>query len=571
MLAGALAALDSAARAHPSDTGRLRTAFRSARTAYKRTEWWLAATDSATTAALDGPLGEEGDEADDAEDSAEAVARGVPIVQPVGLQAVEAQLYPSINPSAVGAAVHADLAPARSAIERVRAMSSAVEWTDAAVFDAMRRELGRVNALGLAGVDATRSGDGVRESGAAVDGVCAVLTVYAPALDARSHGTGTALERRCRTVAAGLSAAPDFDTFDRLAFLTAQANPLAHDIAAARSTLGVSVSRARGAWRAASATLFDPSAFDPWAFAPADAPPATAHEVTLGRALFADPTLGGASGRACTSCHVPARAFSDGRPTAIGAMRHTPTLLNVALQAGAFVDLRAATLEDQVADVIANPREMAGQSLDDIAAQLRRRPGIRAQFAGAFGDSMVTPARVRWALAAYERTLVHLDSRFDRAVRGDSPALSPSERRGFTVYMGKARCGTCHFVPLFNGMRPPDFARTEVEVLGVPRTADTVGAAVDRDLGRYVVTHRAQDLHAFRVPTLRNVALTAPYMHNGVYRTLDAVVDFYDRGGGEGIGARLSNQTLPVRPLRLTTNERHDLVAFLRTLTDTTS
>jgi cytochrome c peroxidase len=126
-------------------------------------------------------------------------------------------------------------------------------------------------------------------------------------------------------------------------------------------------------------------------------------------------------------------------------------------------------------------------------------------------------------------------------------------------------------LPLFNGMAAPAFDRSEVEILGVPRTADTVHAVADADPGRYAITHDGRDLHAFRTPSLRNVAVTAPYMHNGVYRTLDQVIDFYNRGGGEGIGARLSNQTLPVRRLDLSAAERRALIAFLGTLTDTSA
>jgi cytochrome c peroxidase len=135
--------------------------------------------------------------------------------------------------------------------------------------------------------------------------------------------------------------------------------------------------------------------------------------------------------------------------------------------------------------------------------------------------------------------------------------------------MAKGQCGFCHMLPLFNGMAPPNFDRSEVEVLGVPRTADTVHASPDIDPGRYAISHDGRDLHAFRVPSLRNVAVTAPYMHNGVYRTLDQVIDFYNRGGGEGIGARLANQTLSVRRLDLSAADRRALIAFLGALTDT--
>jgi cytochrome c peroxidase len=179
---------------------------------------------------------------------------------------------------------------------------------------------------------------------------------------------------------------------------------------------------------------------------------------------------------------------------------------------------------------------------------------------------MVTGLSVRVALAAYVRSLTALDSRFDRAARGDTAALSAAERAGFTVFMGKGRCGTCHFAPLFNGTVPPEFATSEPEIIGVPVRGRTV---VDADVGRAGVDQMEQHRFAFRVPTLRNVARTAPYMHNGAFATLEQVVDFYDRGGGAGLRKPLPALTLSAQPLHLTRGERSELVAFLRALTDT--
>lgn len=132
-----------------------------------------------------------------------------------------------------------------------------------------------------------------------------------------------------------------------------------------------------------------------------------------------------------------------------------------------------------------------------------------------------------------------------------------------------AGCGTCHFAPLFNGTVPPAYTQTESEVIGVPSRAVTRNAGIDPDLGRFVITRRPTQRHAFKTPTLRNVELTAPYMHNGVYRTLEEVLDFYNRGGGAGIGSEVPNQTLPFDKLDLTTTEQRAIIAFLRTLTDT--
>jgi cytochrome c peroxidase len=161
-----------------------------------------------------------------------------------------------------------------------------------------------------------------------------------------------------------------------------------------------------------------------------------------------------------------------------------------------------------------------------------------------------------------------MDSRFDRAVRGDTAAISPSERRGFDVFMGKARCGTCHFAPVFGGSMPPKYLESEPEVIGVPATATAKRPMVDDDPGVFAIDRAPLHRHAFKTPTLRNIAQTAPYMHNGIFRSLEQVVDFYDRGGGNGLGMKLPNQTLPSDKLHLTHEEKRDLVAFLKALSD---
>nr|MCU0650243.1 hypothetical protein [Gemmatimonadaceae bacterium] len=224
-----------------------------------------------------------------------------------------------------------------------------------------------------------------------------------------------------------------------------------------------------------------------------------------------------------------------------------------------------------------NPAEMHG-SLDAAVQRLDASPRVRERLRSAFrdapaarGDSAITAQRIRDAIAAWERSLVRLDSRFDRHVRGDTSALTPLERRGFNAFMGTGKCGTCHFAPLFGGTVPPGYQKGEFEVLGTPATARWQGARVDADPGRAGVTRVPLHQSAFKTPALRNVAVTAPYMHNGVYRTLDEVLEFYVRGGGAGIGAVLPHQTLPPDRVQLTRADRDAIIAFLGALTDTSA
>jgi cytochrome c peroxidase len=146
--------------------------------------------------------------------------------------------------------------------------------------------------------------------------------------------------------------------------------------------------------------------------------------------------------------------------------------------------------------------------------------------------------------------------------------MTDAERRGMTVFLGRAKCGTCHLMPLFSGLTPPFYRMTESEIIGVPATADLDHPKLDPDVGRANVEDNPLNRFAFKVTSLRNVAVTAPYMHNGVSRTLDEVVEFYDRGGGVDIGLTLPYQSLPTTPLELTAAEKKDLVAFLGALTE---
>jgi cytochrome c peroxidase len=153
-------------------------------------------------------------------------------------------------------------------------------------------------------------------------------------------------------------------------------------------------------------------------------------------------------------------------------------------------------------------------------------------------------------------------------MQGDTSALQKQQQQGFNLFAGKAKCATCHFIPLFNGNIPPWLTKSESEVIGVPEKPVWVNAKIDPDSGRFVINKLEPLLYAFKTPTVRNVANTGPYMHNGVYKTLDEVVEFYHRGGGVGIGISLPNQSLPFDSLILSSAEKQALVAFMQSLTD---
>ncbi|HTS86911.1 MAG TPA: cytochrome c peroxidase [Gemmatimonadales bacterium] len=535
-----------------------RVAFRAARARYKRVESLLAVYGPGVASLLNGPL------ADETEDRPAG-----PLGAPAGFQVVEASLFP--DGTRVGRdSLARTVRSMENAVGRFRRLTIHLDIPQAAVLDAARLEVARITSLGLAGFDAPLSGDGLVESAAALEGLRDLVRAEP------RRAFWVRIDEALAAASGELATHPDFDSLDRLAFITRFANPAAWAIEAARAKLPDTLPLRR-LWRRTAATIFDSAAFDAGAYAPDYALPPTTALLALGSRLFVEPRLSGPGTRACTFCHDPARAFTDGHARSAlliaGGVtpRNTPTLVNAALQPALFDDSRVGSLEAQAAAVLANPAEMGGS--DELAARrLREDPSYREAFAALWRgrpDSGLTGRAVRVAIAAYVRSLVALNSRFDRAARGDTALLTASERRGFTLFMGKGHCGTCHFVPLFNGTMPPDFVTSEPEIIGVPTRPAHQGARLDPDPGRGGVDHEPAHQFAFRVPTLRNVALTAPYMHNGVFQTLEAVVDFYNRGGGSGVGARVPDQTLPGHPLHLTPEERADLIAFLGSLTDT--
>ncbi|MFQ5444047.1 MAG: cytochrome c peroxidase, partial [Nitrospinales bacterium] len=298
----------------------------------------------------------------------------------------------------------------------------------------------------------------------------------------------------------------------------------------------------------------------------------TQEKIELGRLLFFDPVLSDDNEISCAHCHHPDLGLSDNRGRAMGnsadgvgpertggvlLRRGAPTLWNAAYNQRQFWDGRARDLEDQAGNPITDPNEMA-QDTTQLVDELRGIPEYSRMFEKAFGarkGPAVTFQNVVYALAAFERTLLSTRSKFDRYANGEVSALSPIERRGLNVFRSlKTRCFECHNVPTFAN---PDF-----KVIGVPDLLDS-----EPDLGRGEIAGERYN-RAFKVPTLRNVALTAPYMHNGIFETLDEVIDFYAGGGGPGKALNVSNLDDKIRKFSLTAEEKSSLIAFLHALTD---
>jgi len=287
---------------------------------------------------------------------------------------------------------------------------------------------------------------------------------------------------------------------------------------------------------------------------------------SLGRLLFFDRRLSRGNVRSCASCHTPEKGFADGlvRPKSLESsieLRHTPTLLYTSLHAAQLWDGRTLTAASQALGVIHARAEM-GLSEDELLSALSAVPDYQARFA-ALPEPGITAANVGRALVAFEvAALVPADAPLDRFARGEEGALSAEQRRGLDVFAGKGRCARCHIPPFFGGSRPRDFAVPVFAAIGVPE--DPKGKALDPDRGRGAVTGRAIDEAAFKTPTVRDAARTAPYFHNGRFATLEEVVDFYDKGGGQGLGLSVPSQDPEVRKLGLSKEETQALLAFMR-------
>jgi cytochrome c peroxidase len=290
-----------------------------------------------------------------------------------------------------------------------------------------------------------------------------------------------------------------------------------------------------------------PLGLDAFIAAPATNP-TSARAVALGRRLFFDPALSSDRSVSCATCHRPEHAFSDTVALSFGVggrrgRRNAPTVINRAYARSLFWDGRVSSLEEQVLHPIQDSLEMA-LPLDELLVRLAGDARYRSDFQRAFGEAPTT-GNVARALASYLRTLRVGNAPVDRYRAGDTTALSSSARRGLTLFLGRANCARCHVGSNFTD---EEFHDTGIAWRG--------GALADS--GRYEVTHDARHLGAFKTPTLREAACTAPYMHDGSIATLEEVVDFYDRGGHPN--PYLDDE---IRPLRLSTQDRRDLVLLL--------
>ena len=300
-------------------------------------------------------------------------------------------------------------------------------------------------------------------------------------------------------------------------------------------------------------------------------------KVEIGKALFFDRRLSGDGTVSCAVCHIPDEAFADGQKISVAYptnkhWRHTNSLLNVGYLGTFFWDGRSQDLEDQALGPIHTSFEM-NLNPRYLVAKLREIPDYQLLFQKAWGGR-VTLEQIVGSLAAFERTLLVTDSPFDRFLNGDQDALSTVAKQGMHIFFGeRGNCAKCHTGGLLTDQKFYNLGVAELPELSTdPQHRTTrnfflgeMGLGVmNRDPGRYAVTHKESDMGAFRTPPLRQVEQTGPYMHNGSFATLAEVIEFFNQGGGDD-----PNRTKLLKPLGLTAEEKLALEAFLHSLTGT--
>lgn len=446
------------------------------------------------------------------------------------------------------------------------------------MLEMLKLTLVRIMGVNLNGYDCTINKENITETIYVIESIEKVLSAFELTDDKEISAALKIMNKELNEARTYLAIHPNSDTFNRLHFITQYLNPLYKDFTSFHLKSGIKFSKVSYAINMKSSSLFAENGLNKQFFSLyRDDTVHINEQAQLGKLLFFDPILSGNNKRACASCHQPNKAFTDGLDKSIAfdlkgkADRNAPTLLNVIYQKSFFYDGQVFNPEEQVSVVLHNQKEMNGNA-NDIVEKLSTCNEYKQLFATAFkgtADTTVSFYGILKAIAEFEKMLDSRNSRFDKYLKGDYTQLSKTEINGYNLFAGKALCGSCHFFPLFNGTTPPFYNDNEFEVIGVPEQADN--KKIDADIGRQKVTRSIIHRFAFKTPSIRNIELTAPYMHNGVYKTLDEVLAFYNKGGAAGFHLPLENQTLPFDSLNLSKKELKNIKSFLLCLTDTSA
>ncbi|CAD0005621.1 cytochrome-c peroxidase [Flavobacterium chungangense] len=527
--------------------------FKKSRMAYKKVEWAIEYFIPETARFMNGPALDEMELEENR------------FFEPHGFQVMEEMIYPEYKTEDKENLIR-ELNIFQSNIKLLTSTFEVIAISDNYVLDAIEQNIFRIIALGITGFDSPILQSSIPEAGQS-------LIVIPESLEKINANSKSLADIKKTALKANnyCKENNNFNAFNRAFFITEYLNPISKKIKSFQKEENIKNVKKSSVLKSNIGTLFDKDAFDVNAFVLSEDYNFSTDKAILGEKLFYDKNLSKNNDRSCASCHHPEKAFTDGLRTNLSLtgsnlIRNTPTLTYASLQNAQFWDMRQLDLEKQSVDVIQNKDEMHG-SMDNIHAKILLDKDYIKLFKKTYPKNTKPEKwQIQNAIASYVRSLNSFDSRFDEYMRGNKKSLSNQEIEGMNLFMGKAKCATCHFTPLFNGTVPPSYSKTEHEVIGTPN--EVSGKSLSTDLGRYIYNKMPQLKGAFKTPTVRNIAVTAPYMHNGVFKTLEEVVSFYNKGGGQGLGYEVENQTLPFDELKLNKKEESALVTFMKTLTD---
>ncbi len=506
-------------------------------------------------------------------------------IEPEGIQVIEEVLYSdNLNSNEVAKEELEQLSnKLERRVEEFVRFQSYVRLTDRHVFEAIQLEIIRIVTLGLTGFDTPKSENFITDAESSLRSIETYYSIYAKEIMIKNESLKMSIDQTITQSIAYLLKNQNSETFDRIHLIREFLDPLYGYMISSQELLHIETiyetTPVKQSLNYKARSMFSKDFLNKYYYTALLEKENSFKKEELGKLLFFDPILSGSNDRSCASCHKPELAFTDGLPKSIAlnhdgtVERNSPTLINSVYSDRYFYDLRADVLESQLEHVVVSDKEF-NTTFEEITSKLESIQEYQDLFTSIYPNgngNVITKIRIQELLSSYVSSLTSFNSEFDKFMRKEKTNFSKSAYRGANLFLGKAACGTCHFLPLFNGSVPPLYREMESEVLGVPLNPQAKRLQIDPDVGRYAGQLKERSKiynHSFKTVTVRNSKVTAPYMHNGIYKTLEEILDFYNNGGGVGLKLEVSNQTLPADSLGLTKSEIKDIVSFLNSLTD---
>ncbi|SUX46090.1 Cytochrome c551 peroxidase precursor [Chryseobacterium indoltheticum] len=435
----------------------------------------------------------------------------------------------------------------------------------------LRIELIRIYSLGVTGFDTPGSLNISEEAAHAFKGMSEYINDEAYFKNFKTEKANLIIQQAITY----LGKNTDFESFDRIEFYKQFVQPLYEELGSWDGNPD-DLKNFSG-WNVSNKDFFKADFLDPYFYTILKPSEDSEELKNLGEKIFYDQNFSANGTMSCASCHLPENAYTDLKQKSASnvegktVLRNSPSLYNAVFAKRFFYDMRAFYLEQQAEHVIYNQDEF-NTDYQKIVQKLNDNKEYKKEFKKVFKDGKISKQNFSKALSSFVASLYSFESDFDRFMRNETE-ISEDAKKGYNLFMGKANCATCHFAPHFSGLVPPFFNENESEVLGVTKKPITnLPIELDDDRGRINSNVKKENSwiyeNSFKTMTVRNIALTKPYFHNGAFNTLEEVIDFYNEGGGEGLGLPMKNQTLPADKLDLTEIEKKQLIAFLNTLTD---